>query len=225
MDRIKEFIDSNLYKLLGGGLAVIVGLILLLGFQIKGQSDPTTDNELIKSSTVAKPTNKETEPTSTRDNFEKQSYVDVKGAVRNPGVYQVKGNMRLIDAVELAGGFNSSADQKHINLAQKLTDQQIVYVPIRGEVKESMQKFNNLKSGQGSVQSINNDTKNESKKINLNTADATKLQELNGIGEKKAQQIIGYRKSHGKFNKIDDIKEVPGFGDKTFANLKALICV
>ena len=140
--------------------------------------------------------------------------------------------MRVVDAIELAGGYNRSADKKKINLAQKLTDQQVIYVPIRGEkatpVTSTMSPATSETPADGAAQSATaseESTAGSSARINLNTADKTKLQELTGIGDKKADQIIAYRQAHGQFKNIEELKEVPGFGDKTFANLKSSICV
>ncbi|XIF19671.1 MAG: ComEA family DNA-binding protein [Acetilactobacillus jinshanensis] len=127
-------------------------------------------------------------------------FIDIEGAVKRPGVYQFTNNMRVDDAVNLAGGLNRSADRKHINLAKKLTDQQTVYIPVKGEIK-----------GSG--------------KINLNSADEKQLQSIDGIGEKRAEKIVEYRKSHGNFKQIDDLKKISGIGDKFLANIKVHVTV
>ncbi|MEN2320317.1 helix-hairpin-helix domain-containing protein [Lentilactobacillus parabuchneri] len=77
----------------------------------------------------------------------------------------------------------------------------------------------------GATETASSSTADSGQQINLNTADKTKLQELSGIGDKKADQIIAYRQAHGQFKNIEELKEVPGFGEKTFANLKSSICV
>lgn len=137
-----------------------------------------------------------------------QMYVDVKGAVKNPGVYQINPNMRVVDAINLAGGYNRSADKKQINLAQKLTDAQVIYVPIRGEKGAPITSTVTPTTGGGESATADNSAPDDSgntgqsnEQINLNTADKTKLQELNGIGDKKADQIIAYRQAHGQFKK------------------------
>lgn len=138
-------------------------------------------------------------------------YVDVKGAVQQPGVYQVSPGMRILDAIDLAGGFLVSADQSQINLALKLEDQMIVYIPQVGEeIKEFMQQ-----PTLGGTE-----TEKEGGKININTADSTQLQTLNGIGEKKAELIIQYREENGSFQTIEELKNVSGIGEKTFDALK-----
>lgn len=147
-------------------------------------------------------------------------YVDVKGAVSNPGVYQVTSDMRLMDAIELAGGFLISADQSQINLALKLTDQMVVYVPLIGE---EAKEITNETSLSGNLNGSESEEKEGT--VNINTADAVQLQTLNGIGEKKAEKIIQYREENGSFQSTDELKNVSGIGDKTFEALKDFIVV
>lgn len=255
MNRIREFIDDHLYQVLISAAAVIVILIvsvllLTIGHSSKpSQEDATafaTSSTSMSASTDQQASGSQSASSmaSATDNSQSGSqrlYVDVKGAVKNPGVYEVNANMRVVDAINLAGGFNRSADKKQINLAQRLTDQQVVYIPIKGEIKgnRALRSTPNQTPAQETVGSSATPSASESSsdagvttgstdgsaKVNLNTADKTKLQELNGIGDKKADQIIAYRQSHGQFKSIEDLKNVPGFGDKTFDNLKSSICV
>jgi len=140
--------------------------------------------------------------------------VDVKGAVKKPGVYDITNSPRVQTAVAKAGGLTDEADTVKLNLAQKLTDGQLVYVPMRGEVTTD-------------ILTDNKDSKatNNQEKVNLNTATVTELQTLTGIGEKKAEQIISYREAHGGFKKIDEIKEVSGIGDKRFETIQDSIII
>ncbi|MEE6658025.1 helix-hairpin-helix domain-containing protein [Pediococcus acidilactici] len=154
--------------------------------------------------------------------------VDVKGAVKNPGVYEVKPGMRVVDGIELAGGLTKSADRKNINMALQLSDQQVVYIPIKGEIKDFgpkqlMGSANN--SGSASLASGSTSSSSTSDLVNINTADKAALLTLNGIGDKKADQIISYREERGGFKTIDDLKQVQGIGDKIFAGLKDSITV
>ncbi|MEE6727624.1 helix-hairpin-helix domain-containing protein [Pediococcus acidilactici] len=154
--------------------------------------------------------------------------VDVKGAVKNPGVYEVKPGMRVVDGIELAGGLTKSADRKNINMALQLSDQQVVYIPIKGEIKDFdpkqlMGSANN--SGSASLASGSTSSSSTSDLVNINTADKAALLTLNGIGDKKADQIISYREERGGFKTIDGLKQVQGIGDKIFAGLKDSITV
>ena len=139
--------------------------------------------------------------------------VDIKGQVISPGVYEVDAGMRINDVIQLAGGITQEADTSQLNFAQALEDQMMIYVPEKGELNES-------------IPIVQSPQKSEAEHlINLNTADLTKLQELNGIGEKKAQAIIQYRTDNGSFQSIESLMEVSGIGQKTFDAIKDTITV
>lgn len=161
-------------------------------------------------------------------------YVDVKGAVKHPGIFKVKATMRVDDVINLAGGMDKTADRKHINLAQKLTDQQVVYVPIRGEIKGAptgtVEAQMDISSAEptptdATATSSSGTTAQAAGSVNLNTATKEQLQTLTNIGEKKADQILQYRQAHGKFKSVEELKEVQGIGDKTFETLKSQLSV
>lgn len=151
-------------------------------------------------------------------------FIDVKGAVKHPGIYQIQNNARLFDIIRQAGGFTKDADQRQINLAQSLTDQQVVYVPVKRE-----QLPPTTVAGSAAV-TVTGGTPTDthgsatdsagSAKVSLNQATVSELQTLNGIGQKKAEQIIAYRDENGGFKQLEDLKEVSGIGDKTYEGLK-----
>ncbi|MER2225696.1 MAG: helix-hairpin-helix domain-containing protein [Carnobacterium sp.] len=155
-------------------------------------------------------------------------YVDVKGAVYLPGVYEVTSEMRLIDAIELAGGFSDKANQNPVNLSLKLTDQMVIFIPEIGAVEEKTAELETsavpIEEAVITVPKENSETAT-SEKININLADSIELQQLSGIGEKKAEQIMSYRQENGSFQKIEDLKNVSGIGEKTFEALRANITV
>ena len=138
--------------------------------------------------------------------------VDIKGEIRHPNVYEMPAGSRLSDLIKLAGGFTDKADQKAVNLAQKLKDEQEIVVPAQGENPPS-----NLTTSAGSSSS--------QEKVNINTADLTTLQTISGIGAKKAQDIIDYRTQNGPFQSVDDLGKVKGFGQKTVDKLKDFVTV
>ena len=140
------------------------------------------------------------------DVMPQEIYIDIKGAVKDPGVYQAEATMRIVDALDLAGGLLEEADSNQLNLATKVVDQMVIYVPIKGE------ETNLIAEGVPSTQ--------ENGKININTGSKEELMTLNGIGEKKAESIIQYREENGSFSTIEDIKNISGIGEKTFENLK-----
>lgn len=131
-----------------------------------------------------------------------------------------------MDAIEIAGGMTKSADQRNINLATQLSDQQVVYVPIKGEIKNS--DPSQLSAvGSSSISSSSPSTTDSSteKIVNINTASKAELLTLNGVGDKKAEQIINYREQQGEFKSIEDLKQVQGIGDKIFEGLQDAITV
>lgn len=136
--------------------------------------------------------------------------VDIKGAVKKPGVYELPVNARLHELVNVAGGLTDDAEDRQVNMAIVLADQQLVYIPRKGETVEQT--------------NLPPQVANESK-VNINTASAEELQTLTGIGEKKAQAIIDYRTQNGNFQSIDQLTEVDGFGEKTVEKLRDSITI
>ncbi|WP_176713593.1 helix-hairpin-helix domain-containing protein [Pseudobacillus wudalianchiensis] len=147
--------------------------------------------------------------------------VDIKGAVASPGIYSLKNGERIHDAIEKAGGFQQEADRTAINLAQKLQDEMVVYVPKNGE--EPPAELPAAVPPQGSAQG--NSPENGGSSININQASAEELQQLPGIGKAKAQAIIEYRETTGAFSKPEDLKNVSGIGEKTFEKMASLVVV
>ncbi|TDE73765.1 MULTISPECIES: helix-hairpin-helix domain-containing protein [Streptococcus] len=144
-------------------------------------------------------------------------FVDIKGAVKNEGVYELSNGSRVTDLVKKAGGFTEDADKKSVNLAEKLVDEAVVYVAKVGENVAQVTTPSQANNG------IDQDTSSD--QINLNTATLEQLQTISGIGAKRAQDIIDYRESNGGFSSIDDLKNVSGIGEKTLEKLKAEVTV
>lgn len=140
--------------------------------------------------------------------------VDVKGAVKSPGIYDLPVGSRVNDAVQKAGGLTEQADSKSLNLAQKVSDEALVYVPAKGEEVASE------KTGSGTASS----TRKE-KKVNLNKASLEELKQVKGLGGKRAQDIIDHREANGKFKSVDELKKVSGIGAKTIEKLKDYVTV
>ncbi|MER1986075.1 MAG: helix-hairpin-helix domain-containing protein [Solibacillus sp.] len=144
--------------------------------------------------------------------------VDVKGAVLYPGVYELTEHERIVDAITMAGGYADGAEPKLINHAQKLQDEMVIYIPKKGEqLEEDVPQLVQVAGSSGSSSAGG--------KINLNKATEAELTTLPGVGPAKATAIIGYRNETGKFQTIEDLKNVSGIGDKTFEQLRDLIDV
>ena len=140
--------------------------------------------------------------------------VDVKGAVKSPGIYDLPVGSRVNDAVQKAGGLTEQADSKSLNLAQKVSDEALVYVPTKGEEVASQQ------TASGTASSTSKE-----KKINLNKASLEELKQVKGLGGKRAQDIIDHRETNGKFKSVDELKKVSGIGAKTIEKLKDYVTV
>lgn len=140
--------------------------------------------------------------------------VDVKGAVKSPGIYDLPVGSRVNDAVQKAGGLTEQADSKSLNLAQRVSDEALVYVPTKGEESASQQ------AGSGVHSSTSKD-----KKVNLNKASLEELKQVKGLGGKRAQDIIDHRETNGKFKSVDELKKVSGIGAKTIEKLKDYVTV
>ncbi|WP_296970777.1 helix-hairpin-helix domain-containing protein [Tepidanaerobacter sp. EBM-38] len=145
--------------------------------------------------------------------------VYVTGAVKNPGVYTLEEGNRVKDAIEIAGGHLPDADLLRLNLAQKVHDEDKLYVPQIGETPEQSEFEDTTYEATVGLSSKNDG------KININTAGETELTQLPGIGPVTAQKIMDYRKTNGLFKTIDDIKNVSGIGDKKFEQIKDKIKV
>lgn len=144
--------------------------------------------------------------------------IHVAGEVVNPGVYQIPIDSRVVHAIEFAGGATSLANLDIINLALPISDGQKIYIP------SVVEKLNQV-SGVSAVITDDSSSGNSSSKININTASASKLEELSGIGPSKAGSIIDYRNDNGRFESVDDLLQVSGIGEKTLQRIKDDIVV
>ncbi|MFJ5747544.1 helix-hairpin-helix domain-containing protein [Peribacillus frigoritolerans] len=146
--------------------------------------------------------------------------VDVKGAVKSPGIFTAQAGDRVIDLISAAGSFTEKADTDKVNFAQIIEDQMVIYVPEIGE--EDKGDLENIQVGT-SGDAITKGTSGGL--VNLNTATQEDLQTLTGIGPSKANAILEYRETIGKFKEVDELKQVTGIGDKTFERLRDSISV
>lgn len=138
---------------------------------------------------------------------EEDIYVDITGAVVNPGVYQLKQGDRVYQAIEKAGGFTEDAVESALNQASLLEDGQQIVVQTYSEQEEQAQEA--AKSGL----------------VNINTADETELCTLPGIGESKAKSIISYREKNGPFTSTEQLTEISGIKEGVFEKISDMVCV
>lgn len=219
---IEDLIEkAKQYKIaLGLGLlgALVAGFILLQGRDQGGTDVQQLTEQTSSSSSYKDEKSNKSNEISQADTEDQLVTVDVKGAVKKPGVYQLQSNSRVHDALEKAGGMTEEADLKSINQAQKLSDEAVVYVAKVGEnaVDVTTSAPANATSGTGQTKST---------LVNLNTATEADFQTISGIGQKRAQDIIAYREANGRFKSVDELKNVSGIGAKTLEKLKEYVTV
>ena len=143
--------------------------------------------------------------------------VHVVGQVRRPGVVRLPVGSRVLDAVQAAGGETSEADLSYINLARLVADGEQIVVPKPGESipAPGAPGTGQGSSGMGSAGSL----------IDLNSADASALDTLPGVGPVLAQRILDWRAQHGRFSSVDELGEVTGIGDKLLAQIRPKVTV
>ncbi len=190
------FMDNRVYR---KGLAVVLVIVLVimtaLGIKLERKEKELmfTGYENVENAAV----NTESEDLS---GF---IYVDVDGAVNNPGVFRLESGSRVSDAIEMAGGLKEDAHTKSLNKARKLTDGEKIYILTRDEASDA---------SEGNVL------------ININTASANELDSLPGIGPVYAQRIVEYR-NKSLFYSVEEIKNIEGIGEKTFEKIRDYITV
>ena len=160
--------------------------------------------------------------------------VDIKGAVNAPGVYTTNCTDNVSDVIRLAGGLTDDADTSVTNLAKKITNEMVIIIYTKEEVKNSNVVDTVIKVVEGecicpNIQNdgcINDeitDTIGGNKLVNINTATVDELKTIPGIGDAKAKAIIEYRNNYGKYKTIEDIKNVSGIGSSLYEAIKAYI--
>ncbi|WGN89405.1 helix-hairpin-helix domain-containing protein [Ligilactobacillus faecis] len=153
----------------------------------------------------------------------KYIFVDVKGAVKVPGLYKILASKRVGDAIALAGGVNAEADSSQVNFAKKLSDQMVIYVSKQGE--QTAQTTDPTKQAPASTTLESSTSEDDQTKFDLNQVDKQQLMQIDGIGEKKAEQIILYRKQHQGFKQLAELKNVTGIGEKLYQVLSSRLKV
>ena len=220
-EKIKEFIlEKKQYFIIG---AVVLGLI----FFFKKEDTKQDDSANLLSEKTEQSSNSSFSASNQSSSAQSVSQsktvtCDISGAVKHQGVYTLKTGARIQELIEAAGGAKQNAQLKAVNRAVMLKDQDKIHIPYKGEKVEKASNFSSTGAGTTTANESTSgeSTQNNGEKVNLNTASAADLQKLNGIGQKKAEQIIAYREQNGQFKKIEDLMQVSGIGEKTFAALK-----
>jgi competence protein ComEA len=175
---------------------VVIGVIILCVFIIANMND--NENEMIFDPILNEEIVEEV----------KFIYIDLKGEVKNPGVYKIEDSSRLFQVISLAGGTTMDADVLAFNLSLRLRDEQVIYIP-------------SIYDEYPMITEINENAENGI--VNINTASLQELDTLPGIGPTTAQSIIDYRNENGDFSNIDDLISVPGVGEATLNEIREFI--
>ena len=185
-------------------LAFVCSLVLIIGALFYFNQNKTEDYSGVSFSNISNETNNKVEKAENR--HDEKIFVDVKGAVKHPGVFETTKDKRVKDLIEEAGGLLDDADTSTLNLSQKVKDQMVIYVLKHGEKPKQI--------SDGGSSSSNTDV------ININTANKEQLMKISGVGKTKAEAIISYREKNGDFKKKEDITKVRGIGKATFEKIK-----
>ena len=185
-------------------LAFVCSLVLIIGGLFYFNQNKTEDYSGVSFSNISNETNNKDEKAEKR--HDEKIFVDVKGAVKHPGVFETTKDKRVKDLIEEAGGLLDDADTATLNLSQKVKDQMVIYVLKHGEKPKQI--------SDGGSSSSNTDV------ININTANKEQLMKISGVGKTKAEAIISYREKNGDFKKKEDITKVHGIGKATFEKIK-----
>lgn len=185
-------------------LAFVCSLVLIIGGLFYFNQNKTEDYSGVSFSNISNKANNKDERAENR--HDEKIFVDVKGAVKYPGVFETTKDKRVKDLIEEAGGLLDDADTSTLNLSQKVKDQMVIYVLKHGEKPKQI--------SDGGSSSSNADV------ININTANKEQLMKISGVGKTKAEAIISYREKNGDFKKKEDITKVRGIGKATFEKIK-----
>ena len=201
---------KKVLSIICGVLAVIV--IILVG---RGMMASSTKEKVMVTNAV-----NTTRVEETTTMMPQNCYVDIKGEVLRPGVYEFSCESRMQEVIKKAGGFTEEADETKINLAQKITDQMQIVVPnLRSKQEGEVTEEN---SGKGSSSSTN-PSHSKQGTVNINAATLEELQTIKGIGKKKAEAILQYQKEHGPFRTKEDLLQVKGIGKKALEAIESQV--
>lgn len=239
---LKEFLFAKKYYIMGVGFLLLIILIVILCSSFASDKgdinyvNDDNDNILLSDNDIS-------EEDETVVCF---FSVDIKGEVKNPGVYKVECDKRVEDVINLAGGLTANGDTTVLNLGKKIKDEMVIIVYSKSEVKNFISTKNQEEQKVDDClnkNEIKNDACIKSDElldtstsdsgdddiigdtpvnlmVSINTASKEELMSLSGIGESKAQSIINYRNQYGSFKKLEEIKNVKGIGDSVFEKIK-----
>ncbi len=228
-----NFLDEDKIKYIKWGLLFFVffSLMSINCYQVYLLSREEDNNDIILENEV-----KEEVVAENKDEVIEKVKVDIKGAIKKPGVYELDSNSIINDVIKLAGGLKTNASTKYLNLSKKILDEMVINIYTESEVKKMKepvdvcevkdQDLTNcddatiIVTNPDSNKEISNSNEVVDNKVSINNGTKEELMTLPGIGEVKAQAIIDYRNKNGKFSKIEDLMNVSGIGESTYNQIK-----
>ena len=238
MSKIIEFIYSN--KKLIIIISIISLLVISFCFFIINSKYKNKEIEVVNEE-IIKNTNQIDDIVSDITPIEEKIYVDIKGEVVNPGVYEIDSSSRVIDAINMAGGFTDNAYTRYLNLSKKLVDENVIIVNNLSEIEEIkkaknkeiiIETKNTVSINENEIitndyEPINDNNTLDSLNtlVNINDASLEELTSLEGIGESTAKKIIEYRELNDGFKSIEELLNVDGIGESKYAKIKENITI
>ena len=231
MNTLKNIMNNKII------IIIIIIIIAILVILIYFTNDNENNLEILEQAEVQKNEENiqnENKQEEIKEEQKETIAIHITGEVKNPGIIYLKKGARIADAIKLAGGATKNAGLDKVNLAYILEDGQKIYIPNKKEkIKQNEYIISNSGENVLVEEGGNNKTntaepissKGEKNKVNINSANQTELETLPGIGPSLAQKIIEYREQNGKFQKIEDIKNVKGIGNSKYINIKELIII
>ena len=201
---------KKVLSIIGGVLAVIVMILVGRGMMASPPKEKVMVTNAVNTTRVEE----------TTVMMPQNCFVDIKGEVLRPGVYEFSCESRIQEVIKKAGGFTEEADETKINLAQKITDQMQIIVPNVQSKQEGGVTEENSGKGSSTNTSVSNSKQGT---VNINTATLEELQTIKGIGKKKAEAILQYRKEHGAFRTKEDLLQVKGIGKKALEAIESQV--
>lgn len=204
----KKYIEKNKKYVIIGLIFCILIIAIIIVKQFDTEEKETLDLISIEENT------ENTETVEEEEDY--KIVIHITGEVNNEGIIEIKEGGRISDAIEEAGGLTKEADLERVNLAYELEDGQKIYIPNKKDKK--IEEY--VTEGVDDIVLPDELSKAGDGLVNINKASSEELQELDGIGEALAENIIAYRENNGKFKNIEDIKNVSGIGDSKYEKIK-----
>ena len=213
------FKKENLLKYL---LSIAIITIFLSVFLFYNISSSETEKQILSLNEFTH--EEESNEIKIEDVQNENIFVEIKGEVLNPNVYELEKGSIVRDLILISGGLTEIGDTSNINQARELQNGECIVVLSKQEILDMKNSSNEILKVDN-VSSFNVESSFDDDKVNINTASKEELKTLSGIGDGLAEAIISYREENNGFNTIDDIKNVSRIGDKTFEKFKDKIIV